>query len=141
MYGYPHSYSQQSHNRRKGKKTQAKKVRKPKGTVTCLIGHTSLRVPSKEDWYFDSGYSRNMTGEKSCLEELKPYSNSYVNFGNWARGRIKGINKLVSPGFHCLDNLLFVEGLTDNLINISQLCDQGLNVIYNKSECIVSSKY
>jgi len=30
-----------------------------------------------------------------------------------------------------------VKGLTTNLISISQLCDQGLKVIFSKSECLV----
>lgn len=81
-----------------------------------------------------------MTGEKIYLEELKTYSNSYINFDNGVRGRIKGICKLVSPGFPCLDVVLLVEGLTTNLISISQLCDYGLNVSYKKSKCIVSRK-
>ena len=36
--------------------------------------------------------------------------------------------------------MLLVEGLTANLINISQICDQGMNVNSNQSECIISSK-
>lgn len=81
-----------------------------------------------------------MTREKSYLQELKPYSNSYVTFDDRVRGRIKGIWKIVSPRFPCLDDMLLVERLTSNLISISQLRDQGINVSINKSECIVSSK-
>lgn len=36
--------------------------------------------------------------------------------------------------------MLQVKGLTTNLINISQLYDQVLNVSYNNSKCIVSNK-
>lgn len=81
-----------------------------------------------------------MIGEKSYLEELRPYSNSYITFGDGARGRIKGTHKLFSLGFPCLDDVLLIEGLTANLINISQLYDQCMNVNFNKYECIVSSK-
>lgn len=81
-----------------------------------------------------------MTGEKNYLEEKKPYFNSYVTFGDGARGKIKDICKLVYPGFPSLDNVLLVEGLAANLISISQPCDQGLNVSFNKSECIVFNK-
>jgi hypothetical protein len=35
--------------------------------------------------------------------------------------------------------MLLVEGLTANLIRISQLCDQGMNVHFNKLKCIVTS--
>lgn len=81
-----------------------------------------------------------MTGERSYIEELKPYSNSYVTFGDGTRGKIKGICKLVSPDLPWLDGVLLVEGLNENLINISKLYDQGLNVSYNKLECIIYIK-
>jgi len=34
-----------------------------------------------------------------------------------------------------LVNVLLVKGLTANLISISQLCDQGLEVNFTKLEC------
>lgn len=81
-----------------------------------------------------------MTGEKNYFEQLTPYFNSCVTFGDRARGRIKGIGKLISSGFPYLDDVLLGEGLIANLINIKQLCDQGLKVNFNKSECIISNK-
>lgn len=81
-----------------------------------------------------------MTDDKSYPEELKSFSNSYVTFDDGARGRIKSICKLVSLGFLCLYDMLLVEGLIVNLINISQLYDQDLDVNFNKFECIVSNK-
>jgi hypothetical protein len=81
-----------------------------------------------------------MTGEKTYLEEVRPYSNSYVTFGDGAKGKIKGIERLASSGLRCVNDFLLVEGQTANLISISQLCDQGLIVNFNKSECIVSNK-
>lgn len=111
---------------------------KVKETTISLITHTSLRVSLREDWYFDIECFKHMTGEKNYLEELKPYSNNYVTFDDRARGKIKGMGKLVCPCFPCLDNVLMVEGLTTNLISISQIYDHGLNV-NNKLEYIVTS--
>lgn len=122
LYGYPQSY-RQPRPKRKGKKTHVKKVWKSKETVKCLLAQVPLRVSSKKDWYFDSGCSHHMIGERSNVKDLNPYSNSYVTFGDETRGRIKGIGKLVSLDLPCLYGVLLVEGLLDNLINISQLCD------------------
>jgi hypothetical protein len=94
-------------------------------------------VSSKEDWYFDSGCSRHMTGMKNYLVDLKACATSYVTFGDGAKGRIRGIGKLVRTGSPSLDDVLLVEGLTENLISISQLCDQGLEVRFSKEECLV----
>lgn len=70
LYGYPRPYSQPSPKGLKGEKTKENKEWKPKENVTSLIAHTSLRVFSREDWYFNSGCSWNMSGEKSYLKNL-----------------------------------------------------------------------
>lgn len=64
-----------------------------------------------------------MSPEKTYLKELKAYSNIYVSFGDGAKGIIKSMGKLVSPGFPSL-------ALTANLINISELYDQGHNTLF-----------
>lgn len=87
---------------------------KPKVLTTLLITHKSLRVFSIEDWYYDSGCSMHMIGEKNYLKELRSYFNSYVTFGDGSRGKIKGISKLVFTGLRGLDDVLMVEGLPSN---------------------------
>ncbi|CAJ2641400.1 unnamed protein product [Trifolium pratense] len=104
-----------------------------------LIAHTSLRASSKEDWYFDSGCSRHMTGVEKYLKEVKSYATSFVTFGDGAKGEIKGIGRLIDHGLPKLENVLLVKGLTANLISISQLCDQGMKVNFTKNECLVSN--
>lgn len=106
--------------REKGKKTQAKKVWKPKESVKCLLTHVSLRGSSREDQYFDSVCSQHMIGDGS-------------------RRKIKGIGKLGCPSFPIPNEVLLVEGLVANLINISQLCDLGLKVEFYKTKCNVTN--
>ena len=47
-----------------------------------LIAYTSLKASTREDWYFDSGYSRHMTGVKKFLVDIQPRSTSYFTFGD-----------------------------------------------------------
>jgi hypothetical protein len=120
LYGYP--------NHRQKPKTSygvgaGKKEWKPKSENVGLIAHTSLRASSKEDWYFDSGCSRHMTGVKKYLKDLKGYTSSLVTFGDGAKGEILGIGKLINNDLPNLENVLLVRGLTANLISISQLYD------------------
>ncbi|XP_050881216.1 uncharacterized protein LOC127084755 [Lathyrus oleraceus] len=112
----------------------------PRNSVINLIANTSFRVSAKEDWYFDSGCSRHMTGNKNLLTGLHPHATIYVTFGDGAKGEIKGIGKINCPGVPNLDNVLLVKGLTANLISISQLCDQGLTVNFTKTECLITNK-
>ena len=136
LYGCPQAQTQ---SQVLNANSQHKKKRKPQESVHSLIKNTSLKVSLKEDWYFDSGCSRHMTGVKNFLVDLKAYSTSYVTFGDGAKGDIKGIGMLVRPGSPYLDDVLLVEGLTANLISISKLCDQGLSVKFSKSECLVTN--
>lgn len=81
-----------------------------------------------------------MTDVKKFLVDIKSYSTSYVTFGDGSKGEIKGVGKLDYPGLLSLDDVLFVKGLTANLISVSQLCDQGLKVNFTKSECVVTNE-
>jgi hypothetical protein len=80
-----------------------------------------------------------MTGEKKYLNEINPYTTSFVTFGDGAKGEIKGIGNLINKGLPKLNDVLLVKGLTANLISISQLCDQGLKVNFTKSECLITN--
>jgi len=106
----------------------------PRNVNSGLIAHT-LRAFSKEDWYFDSGCSRGITGIDKYLEDVRPYTSNYVTFGDGAKGKIIGIGNLIKHGLSRLDNVLLVKELIANLISISQLCDQGLEVNFSKPEC------
>ncbi|KAH6826501.1 DNA binding protein SWC2 [Perilla frutescens var. hirtella] len=57
---------------------------------TSLIAHTSLRVEDKGNLYFDSGYSRHMTGDCSVVQNLKACSSDFVTFGDGKRGKVMG---------------------------------------------------
>lgn len=89
-----------------------------KETTTNHIAHTSLRVFSHENWYFDSSCSRHVI-EKNYLKEVKSYSNSYVIFGDGAKGKIVGKGKLDYLGLPNLDDVPLIKRLIANLISIN----------------------
>ncbi|KAK2358620.1 gag-protease polyprotein [Trifolium repens] len=136
LYGYPKKKPQP---RAYHRMARTKKEWKPKAKVAAHIAQTAFRASSKEDWYFDSGCSRHMTGEERFLVDIKSYTSSYVTFGDGAKGEIKGIGKLTNNGLPKLDNVLLVKGLRVNLISISQLSDQGLKVDFSKDEYRVTN--
>jgi hypothetical protein len=116
-----------------------KKEWKTRPDETGLVAHATDRLSSREVWYFDSGCSKHMTGVAGYLKDLKPYKAKSVIFGDGGKGEILGIGKLINNNLPKLENVLLVGGLTKNLISISQLCDQGLNVNFTKSECLVTN--
>ncbi|KAK2396121.1 gag-protease polyprotein [Trifolium repens] len=136
LYGYPKKKPQPKAYHRMAR---TKKEWKPKVNVAAHIAHTSFGVSYKEDWYFDSGCTRHMTGEGRFLVDIKSYTSNYVTFGDGAKGQIMGIGKLINNGLPKLDNVLLVKGLKANLISISQLSDQGCKVNFSKNECLVTN--
>lgn len=81
-----------------------------------------------------------MTKERNYLKDIKLYSNNYVTFVNGAKGKIIGKGKIDYHGIPFFNHVLLVNGITTNLISISQLYDQDLCVKFNSVECIIIYK-
>ncbi|XP_075499843.1 uncharacterized protein LOC142538405 [Primulina tabacum] len=88
-------------------------------------------------WYFDSGCSRHMTGSKDHLIDYVELRSGHVTYGGGAKRRFAGKGTLNVDGLPNLHNVLYVEWLNSNLISISQLCDDGLHVKFDKDNCEV----
>lgn len=116
-------------------------VWRDKGEALSHITYTLLKVSYHEYWYLGSGCFRHITGENNYLKNIKPYSKFYVTFGDGAKGKIVGKGTLIFSDLPCLNDVLLAEGITSNLINISQLCDQDPSVNLNCSEFIVTDKH
>jgi len=85
----------------------------------------------QNQWYIDSGYSKHMIGDKDKLisyNALEKEKN--VSFGNDTPTVIKGegfvyLKEKVKDG-----NVMYVYGLKHNLLSVSQMCDQGNEVVF-----------
>nr|GFA93067.1 ribonuclease H-like domain-containing protein [Tanacetum cinerariifolium] len=85
--------------------------------------------------YWDSGYSRHMTGNISYLSDYEPYDGGYVSFGQGG-GKITG-KGVIKTGKLEFENVYFVKDLKYNLFSVSQICDNKNSVLFTDSECIV----
>ncbi|XP_057443220.1 uncharacterized protein LOC130735138 [Lotus japonicus] len=134
LHGYPKAKASKSGNYKSKKKEW-----RPKSNLTAFVSSTSGEVSLKEDWNFDSGCSRHMTGIEEYFANLKPHDEGDVTFGGGVKGKIIGSGKLDSKISPELSEVLLVEGLTANLISISQICDLNLNVTFSKYGCQVTN--
>ena len=91
----------------------------------------------KSKWILDSGCSRHMTGEHKLLSTLKSKDDGIVTFGDNGKGKIVRIGNIGNPEDPSIENVLLVDGLKHNLISISQLCDKGYKVIFDKKVCTI----
>ncbi|KAG7599123.1 Zinc finger CCHC-type superfamily [Arabidopsis suecica] len=96
---------------------------------TAKVAYTSTDGTAKNPWYFDSGCSRHMTGDSSVLSTFTEEASGKVTFGDGGKGNIECDDQ---PS---LINVYYVEGLKANLISISQMCDDGLKVIFTRIDC------
>ena len=93
----------------------------------------------KDPRYIDSGFSKHISGDKSKFLSLSEHKLGDVTFGNDASGKIRG-KGLVSPNSKGkAQDVLFVDGLTHNLLSVSQLCDRGCEVVFTSKEWKIKS--
>jgi hypothetical protein len=88
----------------------------------------------KNIWLIDSGCSRHMTGERGWFSSLIPVvTKRYINFGDnglqhvLSEGEIKVSDKIT------LRRVALVQSLWYNLLSVSQLLDEGFEVLFRPS--------
>ncbi|MCO5597658.1 hypothetical protein L7F22_051739 [Adiantum nelumboides] len=96
-------------------------------------------------WYFDRGASRHITSRKDlfCSLDAAP-AGKKVTCPNNASYPIKGVGKIlitISDGSDlCLPNVLYVSRIKKNLLSVSSLAKNGLQVIFEDDRCIVRDR-
>ena len=78
-----------------------------------------------------------MTGDKSNFINLKYKDGGNVTFGDDAKGKVIGIGQVGMIPSPCINDVYLVNGLKHNLLSISQLCDNGHEVVFKEDMCIV----
>src|SRR4051812_41840933 len=86
-------------------------------------------------WYLDSGCSRHMTGKRSMFQSLELKSAGKVKFGGNQKGEIIGPGTICIGNSPSITNVVLVDGLAHNLLSISQLSDNGYDIIFNQNSC------
>jgi len=85
-------------------------------------------------WFVDSGCSRHMIGDKrTFISLIKKQGNVSFRSGSTKIAK-KGTTTLIN-GKVKVQNVLLVDGLKHNLLSVSQICDQGHNVVFNTKNC------
>ena len=95
----------------------------------------ALCAHSEENhWFVDSGCSRHMTGDQKKFISLKK-KNRNVSFRNGSAKIIGKGNATLVNGQGKAQNTLLVEGLKHTRLSVSQICDQGHNVVFSAKNC------
>ena len=96
--------------------------------IACMAGTTRSGI-----WYIDSGASSHMTGQKRFFTDLQEGGTGiHVEQGDNARYRVQGVGTISfereSGKPLSFVDVLYVPGLTKNLISVSTLEDKGFQV-------------
>ena len=79
---------------------------------------------------------KHITSDKSKFLSLSENKSRNATFGNDAQGKIKGKGMMkLSNGKRKAQDVLFVDGLTHNLLSVSQVCDRGCEVVFTSKSC------
>ena len=100
----------------------------------CYTALIALKARNSCLWYLDSGCSRHMTGNKALFKTLFEGKIGTVMFKDGSKSMIRGIGTVDIPGLPIFEDVWYVDGLNANLLSISQICDNGLNVLFTKYE-------
>ncbi|KAI3759040.1 hypothetical protein L6452_06613 [Arctium lappa] len=103
--------------------------------TTSNKGNQQLK--EKSIWHVDSGCSRHMTGNMSCLQDFKHINGGHVAFGdNLTGGKISGKGN-VTKGKMTFEDVYYVDQLKYNLLSVSQVCDKQHSILFTNTECMI----
>jgi hypothetical protein len=103
--------------------------------LSCLFVHMlvfEFQVGDlKNIWLIDSGSSRHMTGDKGWFSSLVlMVTKRYITFGDNGRGRVLSEGEIKVSDKITLRCVALVQSLGYNLLYVSQLLDEGFEVLF-----------
>nr|GEV34368.1 hypothetical protein [Tanacetum cinerariifolium] len=113
----------------------------------CFPQHKCINDPKKgnpqhalkDKGVIDSGRSRHMTGNMSCLYYFEVLNGGYVAFGGNPKGGKISRKGKIKTGKLDFDDVYFVNKLKFNFFSLSQMCDKKNSVLFTDTECLVLS--
>ncbi|KAJ9563755.1 hypothetical protein OSB04_008915 [Centaurea solstitialis] len=106
-----------------------------------LMAYVDLKHGKKEEaWYFDSGCSNHMTGNKEWFLEMDENFQQSVKLGNDTRLAVvgKGTVRLEVNGLaQVISDVFYIPELKNNLLSVGQLQERGLAVLIQHGKCKV----
>jgi hypothetical protein len=85
----------------------------------------------KNIWFIDSGCSRHMIRDRGWFSSLvSAVTRRYITFGDNGRGRVLSEGEIKVSDKITLRRVALVQSLGYNLLSVSQLLDEGLEVLF-----------
>nr|XP_009797843.1 PREDICTED: uncharacterized protein LOC104244177 [Nicotiana sylvestris] len=98
------------------------------------------RISHKGKWYLYSACSNHITGDKNMFKEVTKIDGGSVKFGDDSKGKIIGTGTIPFNNNYYITEVYLVDRLNYNLLSISQLCDSGYKVNFEKTCCAIEDE-
>ena len=83
-----------------------------------------------------------MIGDATLFVKLKAKNSGKIIFGDVMKTKPIDIGDVGKDGETLIHNVLLVDGLSYNLLSVSQLCDRNLFIFFKKNICLIlNSEY
>jgi hypothetical protein len=108
--------------------------------LTLVLSHLFTHVLAvefqegdlKNIWLIDSSCLRHMIVDKGWFSSLVPMgTKKYITFGNNGRGRVLSEGEIKVSDKITLRHVAHVQSLMYNLLSVSQLLDEGFEVLFH----------
>eukprot|EP00253_Pinus_taeda_P007385 PITA_07385 len=127
-----------NYNHQKEKASLNPKIWRNKEPETKRGGIALYAEGQENHWYINNGCSKHMTGDKEKLQSYNALEKEKkVSFGNDTPAVIKGKGFVLLKEKVKAGNVMYVDGLKHNLLSVSQMCDQGNEVVFRSNGCVV----
>ena len=80
-----------------------------------------------------------MTRDRALLPNVVEKVGPAVTFGDNSKGLTQGYGSLQAENV-IIENISVVQGRQHNLLNISQFCDKGYAILFDKEKCQILPK-
>mgnify|MGYP006973871167 CR=1 FL=1 len=110
-----------------------------------MSASTSISALNPKDvWFVDSGASNYITSHKEWFRELRESEQpGYVEIGDDTTHLIRHIGNVPfgEKGKQTyIKNVLHVPTITKNLVSVSQMVEQGMQVRFNQDGCFIKKE-
>ncbi|KAK2392639.1 putative mitochondrial protein [Trifolium repens] len=119
-------------NQKNGEEANLAENKDSDDDVSFMVTLTDETAESME-WYFDTGCSNHMTGNRNILTDFDNCLNTKIKLANSKSINAKGIGNVVIQRKNgrksVIEKVLYVPGMQCNLMSVGQLLDKGFKVV------------
>ena len=110
---------------------------------TLLLGRNDISRGQENTWYFDTGASNHINGNKSMFVELNESVNDNVVFKSDSKVQVKGKGNILfrakDDSYKIISNVYYVANIKSNILGLGQLLKKTM--IFDKKSYQATFKF